>query len=344
MNNGLTILSDETNLNERIGQENKAQLHLLRPQIINGGQTAYTLSRIYSEDRANAEATFAGKEVLTKIITLTAKNPKKETSAERLNLIDEISAASNRQTPVINADRLSNDAMYTALQSILFERFGILFERKRGEFNDGVVADYISRLQILERNLFLRIFYAVQGRLNTARKKRIFLQHPLKPSDLQDTVTLDAFADGYELFKVLAPRRSNNQNPNRYRDLLAKVYIGFMRTSKADDVQTRANQTDVLWENLLMQVAQHRGRYTRVGHELGTGKRQGVFSPEGWMASAEFEKDVHDFVRNDQITPRAPIRLVVDQNLIHEFSTFIANMPAELPPEIIAEKDNQGDS
>src|SRR5579871_6752622 len=40
MNNGLTILSDETNLNERIGQHNKAQLRLLNPQIINGGQTA----------------------------------------------------------------------------------------------------------------------------------------------------------------------------------------------------------------------------------------------------------------------------------------------------------------
>lgn len=95
MNNGITIVSDETNLSERIGQHNKAQLRLLKPQIINGGQTAYTLSRAFNEDRSGAEARFAGKEVLTKIITLTPKDASKDTAVERLRLIDEISAASN---------------------------------------------------------------------------------------------------------------------------------------------------------------------------------------------------------------------------------------------------------
>ncbi|WP_196907700.1 AIPR family protein [Candidatus Symbiopectobacterium sp. 'North America'] len=38
-NNGITILSDETNINERIDQKNKAQLRIKNPQIINGGQT-----------------------------------------------------------------------------------------------------------------------------------------------------------------------------------------------------------------------------------------------------------------------------------------------------------------
>lgn len=339
MNNGMTILSDETNLNERIGQENKAQLHLLRPQIINGGQTAYTLSRIYGEDKAGAEARFAGKEVLTKIITLTAKDPKKETSEIRMNLIDEISAASNRQTPVINADRMSNDALYTSLQSILFERFGILFERKRGEFNDGIVSDYVNRSQVLERNLFLRIFYAVQGRINTARKKRIFMQHPLSRDDLQNTAALDNFADGYEIFKSLAPRRPNSQNPNRYRDVLAKVYIGFMRTNKSDDIHRRASETEALWDNLLTQVARHRGRYARVGRELGTGKRQGVFSPEGWMNSAEFERDVRDFVANDQIAPRAPLQVLVDPEAIKEFATLLVTLPVKRPGN-----DNENES
>jgi AIPR protein len=73
MNNGITILSDETNISERIGQRNKAQLRLFRPQIINGGQTAYTLSRVFSEDKDGAEKRFADKEVLTKIITLTQR-------------------------------------------------------------------------------------------------------------------------------------------------------------------------------------------------------------------------------------------------------------------------------
>ncbi|TOO19281.1 AIPR family protein, partial [Vibrio parahaemolyticus] len=39
-NNGITMLSDETNVNERIGQKDKAQILISNPQIINGGQTA----------------------------------------------------------------------------------------------------------------------------------------------------------------------------------------------------------------------------------------------------------------------------------------------------------------
>lgn len=48
-NNGITMLSDETQINEQIGQKNKAKLLIKNPQIINGGQTCFTLSRIYQE-------------------------------------------------------------------------------------------------------------------------------------------------------------------------------------------------------------------------------------------------------------------------------------------------------
>lgn len=71
-NNGITILSDETYLNERIGQKDRAQLTLVNPQIINGGQTAYTLSQIYRDNlTGDLESIFGEKEVLVKIITLT---------------------------------------------------------------------------------------------------------------------------------------------------------------------------------------------------------------------------------------------------------------------------------
>lgn len=43
LNNGITIICDESGINEQSGRKNKAQLFLLNPQIINGGQTAYTL-------------------------------------------------------------------------------------------------------------------------------------------------------------------------------------------------------------------------------------------------------------------------------------------------------------
>ncbi len=70
LNNGITMLSDETYINEKIGKRNKAQLSLKNPQIINGGQTAYTLSRLYEEHSVDLATVFENKEVLVKVITL----------------------------------------------------------------------------------------------------------------------------------------------------------------------------------------------------------------------------------------------------------------------------------
>lgn len=65
-NNGITMLSDETLLNEKIGQRDKAQLIVKNPQIINGGQTAYTLSKIFAENKeGDYEKIFENKEVLS---------------------------------------------------------------------------------------------------------------------------------------------------------------------------------------------------------------------------------------------------------------------------------------
>jgi len=301
MNNGITILSDETNLSERIGQHNKAQLRLLKPQIINGGQTAYTLSRAFNEDRSGADARFAGKEVLTKIITLTPKDVSKDTSAERLRLIDEISAASNRQTPVIRADRASNDVMHMNLQKVLFNHCGLLYERKRGEFSDGVDAGYIDKSQILERNLFLRIFLSTKGDLNNARRRRIFLNHKLTEAQLVDPASLDVFADGYALFRQLVPRSFNGYQ-QKYRDILAKVYLGTSRTDKGLDMGARLVEIDKLWDELLRQVISCRNSFV-YQHIDGTGKERPFLMQEKWIVSDEFESDIREFVESGRLIP-----------------------------------------
>ncbi len=277
MNNGITILSDETNLSERIGQHNKAQLRLLKPQIINGGQTAYTLSRAYDEDRLGAEEKFAGKEVLTKIITLTPKDASKDSATERLRLIDEISAASNRQAPVAAADRVSNEVMYTSLQKTLFERFGILYERKRGEFSDGINAGYIDQRQIMERNLFLRIFLSIKGEINNARRKRIFLKHKQTEEQLNDLVTLELFGDGYTLFQNLVPRSFNGYQP-KYRNVLAKVFIGVNCTDKNSNIEQRLSSIDDFWGELTQQAIKQRPIYTLKAADQWSGMERVVFS------------------------------------------------------------------
>jgi len=67
-NNGITILSDYTEINSQVAKKDRAQLIIMNPQIINGGQTAFTLSSLYEECIQNNDFTmFDEKEVLVKI-------------------------------------------------------------------------------------------------------------------------------------------------------------------------------------------------------------------------------------------------------------------------------------
>jgi hypothetical protein len=67
LNNGITFVCDESGVNEHSGRKHRAKLFLLNPQIINGGQTAYTLSRLYEKlSERDRKERFSGKEVLVK--------------------------------------------------------------------------------------------------------------------------------------------------------------------------------------------------------------------------------------------------------------------------------------
>lgn len=169
-NNGITMLSDETSFNEKIGQLDKAQICITSPQIINGGQTAFTLSRIYEEmlsGRHSADI-FKGKEVLLKIITFQKDDNFDQ--EQKNKLIESISKATNQQSPISEADRRSNDQVQLYMQKELFNKFGIYYERKKGEYSDGLREKYISRKQIINRDALLRIAMACTGSASQARR------------------------------------------------------------------------------------------------------------------------------------------------------------------------------
>jgi hypothetical protein len=166
------MLSDETNYNENIGIKDKAQLTVTNGQIINGGQTAYTLSLIYDsilKENRNPIDVLGGKEVLLKVITFDKSID--ETKAEKkLQLIEAISKATNQQTEVTEADRRSNDKIQIEIQEKIFNDFGYYYERKRGEFGDGLRNRYIDRSLIINRDHFIRICMAVDGKPSQARR------------------------------------------------------------------------------------------------------------------------------------------------------------------------------
>jgi hypothetical protein len=176
-NNGITMLSDNTNHSDKVGKKNKAEVIVTNPQIINGGQTAYTLSRIYDECISQNKPLdiFKNKEVLLKIITFDEHEQTPESISNRLALIEEISKATNQQSPVIEADRRANDKVQIEIQEAIFNEFGYYYERKRGEFGDGLHRGYIDRSKIIEREQFLKICLAAQNKPNESMQGQLKL-------------------------------------------------------------------------------------------------------------------------------------------------------------------------
>ncbi len=178
-NNGITMLSDNTKHSDKVGKKNKAEVMVTNPQIINGGQTAYTLSRIYDDCKAQNTSldVFNEKEVLLKIITFSDENGQStpKSIADRLTLIEDISKATNQQSPVTEADRRANDKVQIELQEKIFDEFGLYYERKRGEFGDGLHQGYISRDEIIDRELFLKVCLAAQYKPNEANQGQLKL-------------------------------------------------------------------------------------------------------------------------------------------------------------------------
>lgn len=300
-NNGITMLSDETNINEKIGQKYKAQLIVKNPQIINGGQTSYTLSRIFAENmNGDVEKIFQNKEVLVKIITLQDNND----LDSKIELINEISEATNKQTPVINADKISNDKLQIQLQKYLFEKYGLLYERKRGEFADGIFLKYISENTVLERNLLYRMYYASNGEISKAREKRLFFKQGLSFNDFTKDNKLDNTYFGYLCFKKI----SKVQNPNQRVDIsvYAKVYAMTLlyKPAKFEDYESASNNyfqgLESSWKDLL-QFYKNKVTNTKTKFDKKTGEQISYqsFDYAKWYNSDEFAKDLIDFYKNE---------------------------------------------
>lgn len=291
-NNGITMLSEETNINEKIGQKNKAQLRVKNPQIINGGQTSFTLSRIYRDNPAAAEDVFRDKEVLLKIITLMGAAP----TGSTLHLIDEISNATNKQTPVINADKFANESVHVELQHTVFERYGLLYERKRGEFSDGVQDGYVDQKAIIERNHFWRLFYAANGKINRGFQKKLFQKNDFSDILPATDESLNRLFLAVNVFEYL--RRGMKPYDRVEKDLYGKVFA-YVELFGGDGVQADMNTIETnmaklsdSWSQFLNAQASKRGPWQRAVVDPATGQARQRFSAQRYFNGHTFEKDL----------------------------------------------------
>lgn len=300
-NNGVTMLSDETFINEKIGQKNKAQLIVKNPQIINGGQTSYTLSKIYEENLGNnLENVFQGKEVLLKVITLLGNS----NHQDKVELINSISNATNQQTPVINADKLANDQFQIDLQNIIFDRFGYLYERKRGEFSDGVYNHYIKEDRIIERNLLFKMYNCVNISINKARQKKLIFSHNESTEEMQIDRKLEKSIFAFLVFKKISRSKVPNQKFDHIIYAKIKVMTELFLPENIIDFEDTVNKTydtfSFKWDKFVYEYR------VKVGTEKGvydfkTGYFKDKFKVNyvAWFSSANFQKDYLEYFKQN---------------------------------------------
>jgi hypothetical protein len=91
-----------------------------------------------------------GKEVLLKIVT-----PIKDSGGVDSKFIELISNATNQQNEVSEADRRSNHDIQIELQKKLYNDYGYLYERKAGEFHDGIQNGFVPKELVVDRSKFI---------------------------------------------------------------------------------------------------------------------------------------------------------------------------------------------
>jgi hypothetical protein len=275
LNNGVTIVCDESGVNEQSGRMFAAKLFLLNPQIINGGQTAYTLSRIYeSLSESERERMFSGKEVLVRAIALSKRSDAIDSEEDRAALIERISLATNRQTAVTQTDRSSGDPTLSRVQTVLFERFGLLYERKRGEFSEGLRLGYISDKEVINRTLFARIFLTANGRLSQALRRRV-LRDPLHLKPEMEGEQFDKFFLAWCAYKFITKERPVSAKRS-FLEILPQVYASCLVAALLDGDAvnrgpTAAEKVQGKWPAFLHFAIANKARYVREVVESRTG-------------------------------------------------------------------------
>lgn len=298
LNNGITIVSDETYMNERVGSKNRAQVEIINPQIINGGQTAYTLARIYDDSSdSDREHLFSGKEVVVRIITL----PQIDEEAKK-NLILSISSATNSQTTVSSIDRTASNDQNREIAEVIFRRTGLLYEPKRGEYSDALRSKYIDKDDIIERALFTRIMYIAKGKYKTATQRKMMKNTGGVIPPIDDDGVVDIFCDLYDIYTKVSDHRMSDEGANKVIDTLA--FVIFVRALKlrrqrdgvTDWLPRVIEEARVLYKDFETWVREAHAEFLVSCTDQNAGKRREVLNLNRWRRSARYPEDVQSYI------------------------------------------------
>ena len=263
LNNGITVLADEQTFSVHTGMENVGRLILVNPQIINGGQTAYTLSEIYESDFQTMPTVFGGKEVLMRVVVLKQQAQSEGSDSNKHKFIQAISGSTNQQTQVREADRHSSDPILLDIQRFIFTKYGHFVELKSGEFYDGIAKGFVGKPLVIDRVRLLRSYIAFSGRPTPARNRseteiyeEAFFNTLLSDSDHMRLASKMMFA--YRLHSLLVTRdRQTKAKATQYEQSGYGLRYGKYAIVYASSLTMHSKFRDNLHERSLKEIDQY---------------------------------------------------------------------------------------
>ena len=305
LNNGITIVSDETYVNQRVGAQNKAQVEIVNPQIINGGQTAFTLARIYEESSEKERSSrFSGKEVVLRIITLPTLG-----EHEKKTLILSISSATNSQTAVAPIDRSASNDDNRLIAEQVFKRTGFLYEPKKGEYADAVRKHYVDHSVIIERSLFTRLMHIACGRYSLAQERRMMRNTGGIIPAIKDDNAIDSFRDLYEIYQLVAGNIRHQASTTILNDLALSILVRALRSRRRIDDQSEdlvavIDEARGLWADLMLWARENVPEFSVLRMNKKTGLEKQEFVVSAWKRSQRFPSDVESYVKRLVLTKK----------------------------------------
>ncbi|MEZ3475144.1 MAG: AIPR family protein [Lachnospiraceae bacterium] len=201
LNNGITMICSQYESTTRTGKSNTTKITIDNPQILNGGQTAYTLSKILDTEE-NCFEKMQGKKVLLKVISIYKDD---QSEKDYRTFVNKISDATNKQTKIDEADRRANNEIQVKLQNDIYEKYGLYYERKAGEFEEALSKGLIYKDMIIKRDVLLKTLWAYNGKCGEARNysgDKIF-NKDVFDEIMQGNVTAEITIYSYRIHKEL---------------------------------------------------------------------------------------------------------------------------------------------
>ncbi|TPK32475.1 hypothetical protein FJ492_27515 [Mesorhizobium sp. B2-5-4] len=307
LNNGITIVSDETFFSERVGSKNTAQVEIVNPQIINGGQTAFTLARIYDESNdIDRQRLFFGKEVVLRVITLPqiGEEAKKE-------LILSISSATNSQTAVSSIDRTASNDQNREIAEMVFKKTGLLYEPKRGEYADALRYKFVARDDIIERALFTRVMNIACGRYALGVERKMMRNTGGILPKLADDSAINIFEELYEIYSEISGVRPPHGAADKIvNDLIFVVFVRQLRLRRQRDGVTDwlprvIEEARGLYRDFENWAKDNIPDFHKSRFDKKSGKQRENFETSKWKKSSRYPTDIENYINSLELVHEA---------------------------------------